>query len=71
MLYHQLLTGVQTRTCEGWIKEPRGLRVGMTVQCAIGKNLPKPRALPVVVGTGQTDCTEARKKARIGTLSMR
>lgn len=41
----------------------------MTLQCGIGKNLPKIRALLAVVGTGQTDCTEPRKKARIRMLS--
>lgn len=65
----QLLTGGQVRTCEGWIKESSGLGVGMILQCDIGKHLPKIRALTIVVWTGQADCTEPRKNARMGMLS--
>lgn len=69
MFSYQPLTGGQVRTCEGWIKESSGLVVGMTLQCDIGKHLPQIRALTVVVWTGQTDCTEPRKKARKGMFS--
>lgn len=48
----QLLTGGQVRTREGWIKESRGLGVGMILQCDFGKQLPKIRALTIVVWTG-------------------